>query len=197
MWRAAKKAKRIWADRCLSWRDESAVGTASEEATAEAGREVQSFESFYETEQGPLYGTLCLVTGDRAEAEELMQDAFLKVWEHWDRVASLDDPRGYLYRTAFNLFRNRIRQAARAARRMVSAGPPADAFAAVDERQELAASLRACSPRQRAALVLLDLFDFTSGEAGRVLGVKAATVRALASQARQAIRASMGRRSRP
>jgi RNA polymerase sigma-70 factor, ECF subfamily len=41
--------------------------------------------------------------GNRAEAEELAQDAFLKVWERWDRVADIEEPVGYLYRTAMNL----------------------------------------------------------------------------------------------
>jgi Sigma-70 region 2 len=32
---------------------------------------------------------MCLVTGNRQEAEEIMQDAFLRLWEQWDRVAHL------------------------------------------------------------------------------------------------------------
>ena len=39
-----------------------------------------------------------------------MQDAFLSVWERWDRVGEMDDPLGYLYRTAMNLFRKRYRR---------------------------------------------------------------------------------------
>ena len=38
-----------------------------------------------------------MITGSRAEAEELAQDAFLKVWERWDRVADMDEPIGYLW----------------------------------------------------------------------------------------------------
>ena len=56
------------------------------------------------------------MTGNRAEAEELMQDAFLSVWERWDRVSGMDDPIGYLYRTAMNLFRKRYRRAMLAVR---------------------------------------------------------------------------------
>src|SRR6266508_2435320 len=43
----------------------------------------RSFESFYEAESRTLFRRLWLVTGNRAEAEEIMQDAFLKLWEHW------------------------------------------------------------------------------------------------------------------
>jgi DNA-directed RNA polymerase specialized sigma24 family protein len=48
-----------------------------------------------------------------------MQDAFLKLWERWDRVDRLDDPTGYLFRVALNGFRMRTRAAIRATRRLV------------------------------------------------------------------------------
>src|SRR5688572_23341004 len=95
------------------------TGTPSGDVVGYARSEVHGFEAFFESEQRRLFGTLCLVTGNRSEAEELMQEAFLRVWERWDSVSSLNDPPGYLYRTAFNLLRNRLRRAARAARRIV------------------------------------------------------------------------------
>ena len=58
------------------------------------------FEDFFREQSPNLYARLCLITGNRAEAEELSQDAFLKVWERWDRVADMEEPVGYLYRTA-------------------------------------------------------------------------------------------------
>ena len=54
----------------------AAEAVASE--TLEASR---SFEIFFDAESQTLFRRLWLVTGDRAEAEEIMQDAFLKVWE--------------------------------------------------------------------------------------------------------------------
>ncbi len=45
-----------------------------------------SFETFFETEARTLFRRLCAVTGNSAEAEEIMQDAFLAMWERWDRV---------------------------------------------------------------------------------------------------------------
>jgi hypothetical protein len=55
-------------------------------------RGVPHFEAFYEAEARTLFQRLWLVTGNRAEAEELMQDAFLSVWERWERVGAMDDP---------------------------------------------------------------------------------------------------------
>jgi len=67
------------------------------------------FDEFFAEHNTGLFGALWLVPRDRHEAEELTQDAFVKVWERWDQVRELDDPVGYLYRTGMNLFRNRRR----------------------------------------------------------------------------------------
>ena len=86
----------------------------------------RTFEAFYEAEARTLFRRLWLVTGNRAEAEELMQDAFLKVWERWEQVGAMEDPVGYLYRTAMNLFRKRYQRAVLAIRRTVGLAPSRD-----------------------------------------------------------------------
>jgi len=93
-----------------------------------------SFEAFFEAEHERLFRALYLVTGNAQEAEELMQDAFVAVWERWDRVSAMDEPTGYLFRSAMNRFRSRLRRASRAARRAAGSDPGGDAFAAADER---------------------------------------------------------------
>lgn len=152
------------------------------------------FETLFEAEHGRLFGTLCLATGDASDAEELMQEAFLKLWEHWDRVQDHPDPRAYLYRTAFNLHRNRLRRAVRAARRLVVPTSPEDAFAGIVQRDTLVRALRALTPRQRAAVVLTELLEMTSQEAAGVLGVRPSTVRALATQGKATLRAGLEER---
>jgi RNA polymerase sigma-70 factor (ECF subfamily) len=151
-----------------------------------------SFDGFFADHHDRLYRALWLLTRDRDEADELAQDAFLKVWEHWDRVGSLDDPEGYLYRTAMNLFRNRRRRAAVALRRAVHATPRHDAIAAVDERDAVVRALHACTPAQREALVLTDLLDLTSEEAARAMRVRPSTVRVLSARARATLRTELG-----
>jgi RNA polymerase sigma factor (sigma-70 family) len=167
------------------------AGKLSEDVVVEKAEGVDWFDGFFQAEHRRLYGTLCLVTGNREEAEELMQEAFLRLWERRDSVGNLDDPAAYLYRIAFNLFRNRLRKVVRAARRALLESQSSDAFALADARQDLFVALRGLSPRQRAAVLLTDLMDMTSEEAGRLLGVKPGTARALAYQARRALRASI------
>lgn len=88
----------------------------------------EEFETFFRTNERRLYGTLCIVTGDSREAEELTQEAFLRVWERWDLVRIVDDPTAYLYRTAFNLFRSQLRRLYRAARLRIRSVPAADVY---------------------------------------------------------------------
>jgi RNA polymerase sigma-70 factor, ECF subfamily len=125
-----------------------------------------------------------LITRDRHEAEEIMQDAFLRLWERWDRVAGVEDPEGYLYRTAMNVFRSRRRRAVLAIRRLGRPAPPDDLLEAVERREILVQALSSLTPRERAAVVLTDVLGFSSEEAGRSLGIKPVTVRVLASRGR-------------
>ena len=121
------------------------VPTAGSEGmhVAEGSR---SFEEFFDETHQRLFGGLCLITGNRHEAEEIMQDAYLKVWERWERVGVMDDPPGFLFRTALNLFRGRYRRAAMALRRTVALASRADDLAVVEDRDEVVRVLRELAP---------------------------------------------------
>ena len=106
-----------------------------------------SFEDFFDREKAGLYGALCLVVHDRHEAEDLTQDAFVRIFERWDRVSLMDDPRGYLYRTAMNVFRSRYRRAMLALKRSTGAAPNDDLFAEVEARDATVRALATLSPR--------------------------------------------------
>ena len=153
--------------------------------------EVARFEEFFEAESRTLYRRLCLVTGNRHEAEEVMQDAFVSVFERWERVSAMENPIGYLYRTAFHAVNKRSRRTARALGQLVPRRHEVDEFAAADERDSLRRALGRLTRRQRTALVLTELLDYSSDEAAAMMGVRAVTVRVLASQARAAMRQSL------
>ena len=160
-----------------------------ESALVQPAVEVASidFEEFFRAEHVRLLRALFLVTGTAEEAEDLMQEAFVKVWERWDRVQAMDDPTSYLYRTAMNAFRSRYRRAKAAAQQALRFKEPPDLYAEADDRDLVIRALRRLAPRQRAALVLTQLLDLSSEEAGRLLGVSAASVRALVHQGRAAL----------
>jgi RNA polymerase sigma-70 factor (ECF subfamily) len=143
-----------------------------------------TFEEFFERHHRRLLAAMWLVTRDRHEADEITQDAFLRLWERWDRVGALDDPEGYLFRTAMNVFRSRKRRAMLAIRRVVRQAPPDDLLESIERREVLVQALASLTPRERAAVVMTDVLGFSSAEAGASLGVKPVTVRVLASRGR-------------
>jgi RNA polymerase sigma-70 factor, ECF subfamily len=152
------------------------------------------FETFFEQQHERLFRALWLLTRNRQEAEEVMQDAFLRLWERWDWVAAGSDPVGYLYRTAMNVWRSRLRRAAVAARKVIHHIQDDDQMVGVEERDAVVRALAPLPPRQRAAVVLMDVLDLSSERASEVLGIRPVTVRVLAARARAALAKEMEER---
>jgi RNA polymerase sigma-70 factor (ECF subfamily) len=152
------------------------------------------FDTFFEEEHERLFKALYFVTGDRQDAEDLMQDAFLRLWERWDDIGKIEDPTGYLFRVALNGFRMRRRRAAVALRKLAPVTPEADAFAEAEMRADVRSLLLGLTQRQRAALLLVDLLGYPAEQAAHILRVRPSTVRNLASQGRRALRATEGAR---
>jgi RNA polymerase sigma factor (sigma-70 family) len=174
--------------------DEVAVTAPKQHDSVWASRPAADFAVFFEQQHERLFRALWLLTRNRQEAEEVMQDAFLQLWERWDRLIGGPDPVGYLYRTAMNVWRSRLRRAAVAARKATHRIPPDDEIAEVEGRDAVVRALAPLPPRQRAAIVLMDVLDLSSEEAGEVLGIRSVTVRVLAARARAALAKEMGDR---
>lgn len=141
------------------------------------------FEEFCELERDRLCDLLALVTGDRSEAAEIAQDAFVAIWERWDRVQLMDNPVGYLHRTAMNASRKRYRRA-KLFHRIAASLPPRTSSAPADSAVMLSEALRALTPRQRAALVLTELLGYGAEDAAPMLGVKTSTIGVLKHRGR-------------
>jgi RNA polymerase sigma-70 factor, ECF subfamily len=151
------------------------------------GASVAAFEEFFRAEQRRLHEALFAITATRSEAEDIGQEAFLRVWERWDRVSGMEDPAGYLHRTAINVFRDRSRRLVLAMKRAARMAPPTDEYDAVEARSVAASVLGQLPSRQRAAIVLTEGLGYSAEEAGGLLGIKGSTVRALHFQARSAL----------
>ena len=143
----------------LSEMDEPLRLVDGSELPAAAPTDAASFEGFVIENQSRLFGSLCLITGSRHEAEEIAQEAFVRVLEHWDHVRKLDDPSGYLFVTSLNVYRKRLRRASLAVRRSIGVAPTPDAFGAVEDRElvldalaQLPADQRRRSWRRRSSV---------------------------------------------
>jgi RNA polymerase sigma-70 factor (ECF subfamily) len=152
------------------------------------------FDEFFEDEHERLFKALYFVTGNRHDAEELMQDAFMRLWERWDQIDRISDPTGYLFRVALNGFRMRRRRAATALRKLAPLTEDRDLFADAEMRADVQRLLLGLTVRQRAALLLVDLLGYSSEQAAVILRVRPSTVRALATQGRRALRVKEGAR---
>ena len=151
------------------------------------------FDTFFEEEHERLFKALYFVTGNRHDAEELMQDAFLKLWERWDE-ARITDPTGYLFRVALNGFRSRHRRAAVALRKAIPVAEQRDDFLDAEMRADVRAAPApvdaAPAGRPRARRPARVSIRAGGTHPARPPG----TVRTLATQGRRALRASEGAR---
>ena len=161
------------------------------DGTADASAEAAGFDAFFQAHYVRLARALYLMTGDTAEAEDLAQDAMVRVYERWDRVSTMDSPVGYLYRTALNLHRSALRRA-RVRLRRGAAVNPVDPLGAAEDRGDIGRLLATLPEGQRAALILVEWVGMTAEEAGQALGIEAVSVRVRISRAKAALRASDG-----
>lgn len=143
-----------------------------------------AFEIVFDGEtRDRLVGSLVLVCGDRAIAEELAQDALAKGWAHWARISKFRSPKAWVWRCAFNA------AASSGRRRSAELRAYQRSYQPVDHGPDpaLTIALRRCiddlSERQRAAIVCRYYSDLSIRETAKVLGCREGTVKALTSQA--------------
>jgi RNA polymerase sigma factor (sigma-70 family) len=169
------------------------IEPASLEVVSEVG-ETWAFEDFFLAEHERLFQALYLLTGDRYEADDLAQEALLRAYERWDRVGAMESPAGYLYRTALNLHRRRLRAHVVRARRVFAAVPDGDLSGSVAASHDVRRALAKLPRGQREALILVEWLGLASEEAGQVLGIDASSVRGRLHRGRASLRELLGDR---
>lgn len=123
--------------------------------------------------------------GNRWLAEELAQDALVRVCDHWARVSGLDSPIGWVFRAGVNLGNSRFRR--RAAERRARQRHGADAVVHEDadsaDRLAVAEALQQLTDRQREAVVLRYYLGLDPAEIADLTGSTAGAVRGLTHRA--------------
>jgi RNA polymerase sigma factor (sigma-70 family) len=148
------------------------------------------FTEFFRVEYPGLVRALFLLTADAGEAEELAQEAMARACERWDRIEAMESPGGYVYRTAVNLNRKRLRHLAVRARRLVGFSRQAVSGSSPEGelRSELAEALAALPVRLREAFMLVEWLGLDAAEAGLILGIQPSSVRSRLHRARSVLR---------
>ncbi|WP_413757033.1 SigE family RNA polymerase sigma factor [Streptomyces sp. MMBL 11-3] len=150
-----------------------------------AGLRADEFDRFVVAQwPGLLHLARLLTGGDRHRAEDLLQEALVKLWFAWPKVAG-QAPRAYVRQIL-------VRAAARSARRRWWGEQPTDRLpeppqvgdgtAAVDERTRLEGALASLPARQRAAVVLRYYQDLPERQVAEVLGCPLGTARSLTAR---------------
>jgi len=157
--------------------------------------DVDAFGELYREHAGRVFALCLRMAGDRTQAEELMQDVFVRAWERLGSFRGEASFGSWLHRLAVNV----VLTGARTARRREARVTLAEDLAAVESTGAAAGSrtsdpslaidleraIAALPPGARAAFVLHDVEGFSHAEIAEVSGVAEGTVRAQLHRARK------------
>lgn len=152
------------------------------------------FDAFVLSRADDLLAVAVVLTGDRHEAEDLLQAALERVARRWDRGAS-DFPFAYTRQVLARLSVDRWRALSRRPRLALTGSVPDSVVAGEPEEPfdaGLLAALRALAPRQRTVVALRFLEDLSEQQTADALGVTVGTVKSQASKGLARLRESAG-----
>lgn len=154
----------------------------------------EEFRLFHARTSRALWGYLARSLGDRAAADDLLQESYLRLLS-----ASLppdmtaEHRKNYLYRIATNLMRDRVRAPGAAAEVELEAnqaeGAAASFAGAVEAGHDLRRALSRMKPRERQLLWLAYIERFSHREIAAVVGAQTASIRPMLSRARSRLAA--------
>jgi RNA polymerase sigma-70 factor, ECF subfamily len=146
------------------------------------------FDAFYAATVRRVVLYLYAACGDRAEAQDLAQEAYARAWQHWNRVAGYDDPEAWVRRVAWRLMANRWRGLRRWLAARARLGPPDDQIAGpTPDRVAVTGALQQLPAAQRQVIALHYLLDLPVRDIAAQVGVPEGTVKARLSRARAAL----------
>ena len=147
--------------------------------TYQPGNEAD-FERLYQTSYGKILGTITAMLGDRAAAEDCVQDAFERAYKKWATWEPLAPAEAWVHRIAINAAvsyqrKMRIREVGEVIRRI---GRPANAPdpQVLVESRDIAIALAQLPPKQAAAIVLRHYHGYTNRAIAEALGIPERTV---------------------
>lgn len=141
--------------------------------------------ALYAAAYGRLVGILAVAAGDRDEAEEIVQEAFIRLLPRWSKISHYDDPEAWVRQVAFRLLANRQRRRRLAQRLQLRA--PDYAPAEPGEFLGVSRAVATLPFNQRQVVVLHHLLDLPVDQVASELGVPVGTVKSRLARARAAL----------
>lgn len=155
-----------------------------------------AFEEFYLGTRLRLLRQLTLMTGDRQQAEDVLQEAYVRAWVRWGKVGRLESPEAWVRTVAWRVAVSQHRHAASGADRVRRFFPRADVVSdpgpARDSAIDLAAALARLTPEHRRALVLFELCGLSVAQVALETEVAEGTVKSRLARARAALGQLLG-----
>lgn len=145
-----------------------------------AGADVRTeadFTDLYEDHFSELAAQVCAYLGDATEAQDLVQEAFLRAWQRWDKVGGYEEPVAWVRRVAWNLATSRHRRNQVARKFLQKSSAPEPAPAASPDHVALVAALKSIPAKRRQALVMHYMADMTISAIAAHTGAREGTVK--------------------
>jgi RNA polymerase sigma-70 factor (sigma-E family) len=148
-----------------------------------------SFDAFYRATRQRLFECLYALTGDAAEAQDAVHEAYARAWQRWAVVADYGAPEAWVRTVARRIAVSRWRRARNRLAAHRRAGPPTAVPGPSTETAALVAALARLPVEQRTAIVLHHLCDLPVAEVARETGAPVGTVKARLARGRRALAA--------
>lgn len=148
------------------------------------------FDAFYQAHFRQTVAMTYGLTADRADAQDIAQEAFCRAWQRWPAVSAYDNPIGWVRHVATNLALSRWRRLKVATAHLMD-HRPADERELSPDRVDLVAALRELPVAQRKAVVLHYLVDLPVEDVAQELNVPVGTVKSWLHRGRAALWASL------
>ncbi|MBO3743085.1 SigE family RNA polymerase sigma factor [Actinoplanes sp. NEAU-H7] len=146
------------------------------------------FDAFYLATGRRVVLYLYAACGDRAEAQDLAQEAFARAWQHWSRVSRYEDPEAWVRSVAWRLMANRWRGLRRRLAARARMGRPDEAVGGPSpDRVAVTGALQRLPAAQRQAIAMHYLLDMPVHEIAASTGVPVGTIKVRLSRARTAL----------
>jgi RNA polymerase sigma-70 factor (sigma-E family) len=179
--------------------DGSGSGSGSSSGSGSGEAEVrQAVTKLYEAHALGLIRLAVVMLGDRAAAEDVVQEAFIGLYRHWHALTDTGKALGYVRSSVINgcrtALRRRVRQFVGFAGDLAAESAEAAVLVSEEHRQVLDA-IRRLPDRQREALVLRYYLDLGEEEIARTMRISRGTVKSTTSRALAALGRILGEQS--